>query len=72
MYLLFSYFDKEMSPKWPHTTLKSKATLTWVKWACTQELQDKSKGKWILNKFDLGWVGLNSMIKTLKIGLQGK
>ena len=41
MYLLFSHFDfdKEMSPKWPHTALKSKTTLTWVKWACTQELQ---------------------------------
>ena len=36
---LCSHFVKEMSPKWPHTALKSKTTLTWVKWACTQELQ---------------------------------
>ena len=68
MYLLFSHFDfdKEMSPKWPHTALKFQTTLTWVKWASTRGLQDKNKGKWIQNKFDLGRVGLNSMVK-LKI-----
>ena len=68
IYLLFSHFDfdKEMSLKWPHTALKSQTTLTWVKWACTRGLQDKNKGKWIQNKFDLGRVGLNSMVK-LKI-----
>ena len=54
---MFSHFEKEMSPKWPHTALKPKTTLTWVKWACNQGLQDKSEGKWIQilnqNKFDL-------------------
>ena len=65
IYLLFSHFDfdEEMSP---HTALKSQTTLTWVKWAITRGLQDKNKGKWIQNKFDLGRVGLNSMVK-LKI-----
>ena len=32
----------------------------------------KSKGNWIQNKFGLGWVGLNSMIKTSKKDWHGK